>query len=95
MATQRGFAWRDAGAFFGSVMVAIKVRVDASATVRQLRGMRKQIAFATAMALTRTAQDLRDEIPAELDKALDKPTPFTKPKRPGQIIGEQPPADEV
>lgn len=38
----------------------------------------KQARFATAVALTRTAQDLQRQIPAELDKVLDNPTPFTK-----------------
>jgi glutathione-regulated potassium-efflux system protein KefB len=26
---------------------------------------------------------------------VPRPTPFTKPKQPGRVLGEQPPADEV
>jgi len=33
----------------------------------------------------------RDLMPSN----MPKPTPYTKPKRPGRVLGEQPPADEV
>lgn len=59
-------------------MAVVKVSVDVSATIRQMQNLRKQIRYATAVALTRTAQDARAEIPAALDRALDRPTPFTK-----------------
>lgn len=36
-----------------------------------------QVPFATALALTRTAQDAEKELTAELPRQLDKPTPFT------------------
>ena len=36
-----------------------------------------QVPFATALALTRTAQDAEKALTAELPRQLDKPTPFT------------------
>ncbi|HOW49399.1 MAG TPA: hypothetical protein PLB26_17295 [Rubrivivax sp.] len=37
-----------------------------------------QIPFATALALTKTAQDGTDEMKAQSDRLLDRPTPFTQ-----------------
>lgn len=49
------------------------------AAVRRTLGVQaRQVSYAAAVALTRTAQDVQREIPAELDKVLDSPTPFTK-----------------
>jgi hypothetical protein len=59
-------------------MIHIKVTHNLDAVARAFSAQRKQIAFATAVALTRTAQDLRAAIPAELDRKLDNPTDFTK-----------------
>lgn len=47
-------------------------------TVANLAGMSKQLRYATAVALTKTARAVANEMPAVLDKYLDKPTPFTK-----------------
>lgn len=38
----------------------------------------RQARFAAALALTRTAQDVRRAIPAALDQVFDRPTTFTK-----------------
>ncbi len=43
-----------------------------------MRAQSGQVAFATAVALTRTAVKVKAAIPAGLDKQLDRPTPFTK-----------------
>lgn len=59
----------------------IKVNFNLDAVRRQLDAAAKQVNFAAAVALTRTAQDVREEIPAALEKALDKPTDFTTSKR--------------
>lgn len=37
----------------------------------------KQVRFATALALTRTAKDVQDGIKAEMRKVFDRPTPWT------------------
>jgi hypothetical protein len=47
-------------------------------TARIGRMGRDQIPFATAKALTRTAQAVQKAIPAALEKDLDRPTEFTK-----------------
>lgn len=39
---------------------------------------KKQLPFAAALALTRTAQDTRDAITVNLPKTFDRPTPFTR-----------------
>jgi len=44
----------------------------------RLGGQQKQVAFAAAVALTRTATAIKDAIPAELDRVFDRPAPFTK-----------------
>lgn len=38
----------------------------------------KQARYAAAVALTKTAQEIRSAIPGELDKVFDRPTTFTK-----------------
>lgn len=44
----------------------------------QLGAQAKQVSYAAAVALTKTAAKVRQAIPAELDRVLDRPTPFTK-----------------
>lgn len=46
--------------------------------VARIAGMQKQLRYATAVALTRTAGKVKDALPAAMERALDKPTPFTK-----------------
>jgi hypothetical protein len=55
----------------------IKVTIDNGAQ-RWLASVEKQVKFATALALTRTAKAVKDAMPAVLDRELDRPTPFTK-----------------
>ena len=59
-------------------MIHIKVTHNLDAVARAFSAQRKQIAFATAVALTRTAQDLQRAVPPALERALDNPTEFTK-----------------
>jgi hypothetical protein len=47
-------------------------------TIAHIAGMGKQVRFAAAAALTRTAKAVKDAMPAALDSDLDRPTPFTK-----------------
>jgi len=57
----------------------IDVRGDVKEVTRYLtRVQRKQVPFATALALTRTAQDAAKAETAQIPKKLDRPTPFTK-----------------
>lgn len=56
----------------------ISVKHDLDKMVARIGRMgRDQIPFATAKALTRTAQAVQRAMPAALEQALDKPTPFT------------------
>jgi hypothetical protein len=59
-------------------MLNINVTHNFKQVSRAIGAIGKQARFAAAVALTRTAQDLQRQIPAELDKVLDNPTPFTK-----------------
>lgn len=43
-----------------------------------ISGMGKQLRYATAVALTKTARAVKDAMPAVLERDLDRPTPFTK-----------------
>ena len=44
----------------------------------RLEGMGKQVSFAASKALNATGKKVADAMPAEIEKAIDKPTPFTK-----------------
>ncbi len=56
-----------------------KIDTNVGAVLRGLDDVaRSQAPFAMAKALTRTAQSAQKEIPAALDKSLDRPTEFTK-----------------
>ena len=60
-------------------MLEIKVRVEGFERTRAyLAGRAKQVAFATAKALTDTAGQIREAIPSALEQQLDRPTEFTK-----------------
>jgi hypothetical protein len=56
----------------------LKITIDTRATLAMLAGMGKQVKYATAVALTRTAKAVKDAMPAALERDLDRPTPFTK-----------------
>lgn len=57
----------------------IEVKIDGIKAVQaRLRTTEKQVAYAAAVALTRTAKAVQAEMPAVMDRQLDRPTPFTK-----------------
>lgn len=58
----------------------MQIRVDHNIddVVRRLDVQQKQVRYATAVALTRTAATIKDALPAELDRVFDRPTSFTK-----------------
>lgn len=59
-------------------MLDLAVKVTGIKEARAfLAGVQEQIPFATAKALTRTAQQTRDELKTQAKKDLDRPTPFT------------------
>jgi hypothetical protein len=58
-------------------MISVKVE-GLDKTLAYLAGAQKQVRFSAAVALTRTAQKVRDAMPAVMDRELDRPTPFTK-----------------
>jgi len=58
--------------------VVFDVRSDVSAVTRHLSSLaNEQIPFATALALTRTAQFAQGKLKDELRRAFDRPTPYT------------------
>lgn len=59
-------------------MLSISVKADVAEVTRYLSKVeRKQLPFATALALTRTAQDAQKAVKAQLPRKLDRPKPFT------------------
>ncbi len=56
----------------------IKVEHNIGQVQAWLAGQQKQVQFATAVALTRTATVIKAALPAEMDRVFDRPTPFTK-----------------
>ncbi len=54
----------------------LSVRSNVAAFKRDLRETRRKIRFATAMALTWTAQDVRQAERAEMERVFDRPTPY-------------------
>lgn len=56
----------------------ISVQTNRAQLMAALRGQQKQVDFAVAMALTKTAKAVQQAIPAALDETFDRPTPFTK-----------------
>lgn len=58
--------------------VELSVEVNGLKEVQaMIRGMEKQLPFATATALTKTAQDVREDLKQQISYDLDQPTPFT------------------
>lgn len=58
-------------------MITVKVE-GLQAAVARLQGQAKQISYATAVALTKTAKKVADAMPAVMERQLDRPTNFTK-----------------
>jgi hypothetical protein len=58
-------------------MVTIDVRADFPDVKRLLGEQQRQMPFAVALALTRTAQDVRKAEQVEMRSVFDRPTPFT------------------
>lgn len=59
-------------------MIKIGVKVEGvDKVVAQLRGQQKQVQFAAALALTRTAQAVKSGMPKYMRTVLDRPTEFT------------------
>ena len=56
-----------------------KIRIDGIEGVKTMLNnlSQKQIPYATALALTRTAQDVKQAEYAEMQKVFDRPTPYT------------------
>lgn len=60
-------------------MIEFSVKVDSRATHRYLDDMqRKQLPFATALALTRTAKQVEKALGEQLVRRLESPSPYTK-----------------
>ncbi|MGL4647937.1 MAG: hypothetical protein ACRC1H_00910 [Caldilineaceae bacterium] len=60
-------------------MIGIKVDVRGiGAAKAHIAGLGKQVAFAASKALNATGKAVADAMPAEIERALDRPTPFTK-----------------
>lgn len=55
----------------------VTVRHDFSRLLAEVRGMEKQVPFATALALTRTAQRVKEAEEKEMKDVFDRPTPYT------------------
>lgn len=73
--------WRNPrGAFFGDVMpVNVKVRSNVKDVERYLtRIQRRQIPFATSLALTETGKDAKAAVERRIERAFDRPTRFTQ-----------------
>jgi hypothetical protein len=59
----------------------MKIQVDIKgleAVKAHVAGLGKQVAFAASKALNATGKAIADAMPAEIERAIDKPTPFTK-----------------
>lgn len=57
----------------------IKVEIKGlDKTLARLAGMQKQVRYAAAVALTRTAGAVKAAMPAVMERELDRPTPFSK-----------------
>lgn len=47
-------------------------------TMAHIAGLGKQVRYAASVALNKTAQDIREAMPAVMERELDRPTSFTK-----------------
>lgn len=58
-------------------MITISVQHNIDGVMRQLQAQQRQVVYATAVALTRTAQDGARDVEKQLPEVLDRPKPFT------------------
>ena len=56
----------------------IKIEHNIDVVMAKLSGQQRQVGYAAAVALTRTAAQIKAALPAELERVFDRPTPFTK-----------------
>ena len=56
----------------------IKIEHNIDVVLAKLSGQQRQVSYAAAVALTRTAAQIKAALPSELDRVFDRPTPFTK-----------------
>jgi len=56
----------------------IQIDTNLAALERQFSGLAKQLRYAAAVALTKTAKDVQAAVPQQLERDLDRPTTFTK-----------------
>ena len=56
----------------------IKIDHNIDVVMAKLSGQQRQVSYAAAVALTRTAAAIKAAMPAELDRVFDRPTSFTK-----------------
>lgn len=60
-------------------MISIRVELEGfDKAINRITGIGKQVEYAAAVALTRTAKAVEARIPDALERDLDRPTPFTK-----------------
>lgn len=59
-------------------MLAIKVTHDFQTLAASLGRQAKQVAYASAVALTRTGQDVKEAQQKEMDRVIDRPTRYTR-----------------
>jgi hypothetical protein len=60
-----------------SEMLGITISSTANDVIRKLEKQQKQVRFATALALTKTAQIAKRDVEAEMQRKFDRPTPYT------------------
>lgn len=58
-------------------MIKVEIR-NLEIVKANLAGMGRQLAYAASRALNATAKRVADAMPAEIEQAIDRPTPFTK-----------------
>jgi hypothetical protein len=59
-------------------MISITVKHNLDAVIRQLDAQQKQVAYATARALTMTAKDVQKDVTAAIGEVFDRPTAFSR-----------------
>jgi hypothetical protein len=75
----------------GEFLASVRVDVNIDPALRLLNNTQRQVKYATAVALTRTAKRIQDLAEKEIDKVFDRPTKFiqkgffTKPANPANL----------